>query len=77
MRVIISLDDYCKAYNLQTGVYSPLSYFVGSSELISISKEFKLKDGDFYPLPIYMPLRDKNLSDKALGKKSTKKKKDK
>ena len=30
------------------GVYSPLSYFVDSSDLISISKELKLKDGRFY-----------------------------
>ncbi len=69
MQIIISLDDYCKAYNLQTGIYNPLSYFVGSSDLISISKELKLKDGDFYPLPIYMPLRDQNLSGQVLGEK--------
>ncbi len=69
MQIIISLDDYCKAYNLQIGVYSPLSSFVGSSEFISISKEFKLNDGTFYPLPIYMPLRDKDLSADIIGKK--------
>ncbi len=69
MQIIISLDDYCKAYNLQIGIYSPLSYFVGLSDLISISKEFKLKDGTFYPLPIYMPLRDQNLSAHIMGKK--------
>jgi sulfate adenylyltransferase len=67
MQILISLDDYCKAYNLHIGVYSPLSYFVGSSDLISIANELKLKDGSFYPLPIYLPLRDKNLSDKVLG----------
>ncbi len=69
MQIIISLDDYCKAYNLQIGVYRPLIYFVGSSELSSIAKEFKLKNGSFYPLPIYLPLRDKNLLDKVSGKK--------
>ena len=69
MQIRISFDDYCKAYNLQIGVYSPLSYFVGSSDLISISKELKLKDGNFYPLPIYMPLRDQNLSDKIMGER--------
>ena len=67
MQILISLDDYCKAYNLQIGVYSPLSYFVGSSDLISIAKELKLNDGSFYPLPIYMPLRDQNLSAQVLG----------
>ena len=69
MEILISLDDYCKAYNLQIGVYSPLDYFVGSSDLNSIAKELKLKDGSFYPLPIYLPLRDENLSDLVLGKK--------
>ena len=67
MQILISLDDYCKAYNLQIGVYSPLSNFVGSSDLISIAKELKLTDGSFYPLPIYMPLRDQNLSGQVLG----------
>ena len=61
MQILIALDDYCKAYNLQVGVYSPLSYFVGSSDLISIAKKLKLTDGSFYPLPIYMPLRKHNL----------------
>ena len=69
MRILISLDDYCKAYNLQIGVYSPLSNFVGSSDLISIAKELKLTDGSFYPLPIYMPLRDQNLSGQVLGER--------
>ena len=69
MEILISLDDYCKAYNLQIGVYSPLDYFVGSSELNSIAKELKLKDGSFYPLPIYLPLRDENVSDLVLGEK--------
>ena len=69
MQILISLDDYCKAYNLQIGVYSPLDHFVGSSDLISIAKELKLKDGSFYPLPIYLPLRDENLSDLVLGEK--------
>ena len=69
MQIIISLDDYYKAYNLHTGVYSPLSSFVGSSDLISISKELKLKDGIFFPLPVYMPLRDQNLSGHIMGKK--------
>ncbi len=69
MQILISLDDYCKAYNLQIGVYSPLSYFVGSSDLISIAKKLKLRDGSFYPLPIYMPLRDQNLSGKVWGQK--------
>ena len=69
MQILISLDDYCKAYNLQIGVYSPLSYFVGSSDLISIAKEIKLADGSFYPLPIYMPLRDPNLSVDVLGER--------
>ena len=69
MQIIISLDDYCKSYNLQTGVYAPLYHFVGSSDLSSISKELKLKDGNFYPLPIYLPLRDQNLSNKILDKK--------
>ena len=62
MKIIISFDDYCKAYNLQIGVYSPLSYFVGSSDLIRISRELKLRDGTFYPLPIYLPFRDHNFS---------------
>ncbi len=69
MKILLSLDDYCKAYNLQIGVYSPLSYFVDSSDLISIAKEFKLKDGTFYPLPIYMPLRDRNLSNQISGQR--------
>ena len=69
MQLIISLDDYCKAYNLQLGVYSPLSRFVGSSDFISISKDFKLKDGTFYPLPIYLPLRDQNLSEHIMEEK--------
>jgi len=68
MKIIITLDDYCKAYNLQIGVYSPLTSFVGSSDLLSISRELKLKDGTFYPLPVYMPLRDQNLSDHVMGK---------
>ena len=69
MEIIISFDDYCKAYNLQIGVYSPLDYFVGSSDLNSIAKELKLDNGYFYPLPIYLPLRDEKLSDQVLGKK--------
>ncbi len=69
MQIIISLDDYCKAYNLHTGIYSPLTCFVGSSELVSISKEFKLKDGKFYPLPIYLPLRDQDLLGQISGKR--------
>ena len=69
MQILISLDDYCKAYNLQIGVYSPLDYFVGSSDLISIAKDLRLKKGSFYPLPIYMPLRDENLSDKVFGER--------
>ena len=69
MQILISLDDYCKAYNLQTGVYSPLSRFVGSADLISIAHELKLNDGNFYPLPIYLPLRDQNLSEQLLGQK--------
>ena len=69
MQILISLDDYCKAYNLQIGIYNPLAYFVGSYDLISIAREFKLKDGSFYPLPIYMPLRDQNLSDQVVGKR--------
>ena len=67
MQIIISLDDYCKAYNLQKGIYSPLSYFVGSLDLISISKELKLNDGEFYPLPIYLPLREEDLSGQVSG----------
>ena len=67
MQISISLDDYCKAYNLQIGVYSPLKHFVSSFDLISIANNFKLKDGSFYPLPIYLPLRDENLSDKIIG----------
>tara|TARA_B100000902_G_scaffold355778_1_gene368954 strand:+ start:131 stop:1183 length:1053 start_codon:yes stop_codon:yes gene_type:complete len=69
MQILISLDDYCKAYNLQIGVYSPLFCFVGSSDLNSIAKELKLKDGSFYPLPIYLPLRDENVSALVLGEK--------
>ena len=69
MQILISLDDYCKAYNLQIGVYSPLDYFVGSSDLISIAKDLRLKQGSFYPLPIYMPLRDQNLSGQVLGER--------
>ncbi len=69
MQIQISLDDYYKAYNLQIGVYSPLDYFVGSSDLISIAKALKLKNGSFYPLPIYMPLRDQNLSSQVLGER--------
>ena len=69
MQLFISFDDYCKAYNLQLGVYCPLTYFVGSSELISIAKDLKLKDGSFFPLPIYMPLRDQSLLDQVLGKR--------
>ena len=69
MQLVISFDDYCKAYNLQIGVYNPLSCFVGSSDLISIAKELKLQDGSFFPLPIYMPLRDKDLSGSILGKR--------
>ena len=69
MQILISLDDYYKAYNLQIGVYSPLSYFVGSSDLISIAKELKLRDGSFYPLPIYLPLREENLSSQVWGEK--------
>ena len=69
MQILISLDDYCKAYNLQIGVYSPLSCFVGSSDLISIAKELKLKEGSFYPLPIYMPLRDQNISGQVFGER--------
>ena len=66
MQILISFDDYCKAYNLQIGVYRPLSSFVGSSDLICISRELKLKDGNFYPLPIYLPLRDDNFLGQAL-----------
>ena len=69
MQILISLDDYCKAYNLQIGIYSPLNYFVGSSDLLNIAKELKLKDGSFYPLPIYLPLRDQNLADQVLGER--------
>tara|TARA_B100000214_G_scaffold373791_1_gene354886 strand:+ start:147 stop:1199 length:1053 start_codon:yes stop_codon:yes gene_type:complete len=69
MQILISLDDYCKSYNLQIGVYSPLNFFVGSSDLISIAKDLRLKNGIFYPLPIYLPLRDQNLSDKVFGEK--------
>tara|TARA_B100000700_G_C14925647_1_gene799298 strand:+ start:167 stop:1222 length:1056 start_codon:yes stop_codon:yes gene_type:complete len=69
MQISISLDDYCKAYNLQIGVYSPLTYFVGSSDLISIAKELKLENGSFYPLPIYMPLRDQEFLGYVFGEK--------
>jgi len=69
MQILISFDDYCKAYNLGIGVYSPLSCFVGSSDLVSISRDLKLNDGTFYPLPIYLPLRDENLSTQVLEKK--------
>jgi len=69
MQLVITFDDYCKAYNLQIGVYKPLSYFVGSSDLISIAKELKLQDGSFYPLPIYMPLRDQSLAGQVLSKR--------
>ena len=69
MQILLSLDDYCKAYNLQIGAYSPLSCFVGSSDLISISKEFKLKDGTFYPLPVYLPLRDRSLLNQVSGQR--------
>ena len=69
MQILLSLDDYCKAYNLQIGVYRPLSYFVGSSDLISIAKELKLQGGSFYPLPIYMPLRDQSLAGQVLSKR--------
>ena len=34
-----------------------------------ILKELKLEDGSFYPLPIYMPLRDPNLSVQVLGER--------
>ncbi len=69
MEITISLDDYCKAYNLQIGVYRPLAHFVNSFDITSIAKDFKLKDGSFYPLPIYLPLRDQNLSRQLSGKK--------
>ncbi len=69
MQLYISLDDYCKAYNLQIGVYSPLNHFVDSSNLNIIAKELKLKDGSFYPLPIYLPLRNDNCSGLVLGEK--------
>ena len=69
MQILISLDDYCKAYNLHIGVYSPLDYFVGSSDLNSIAKDLKLNDGSFYPLPIYLPLREESLSSLISGEK--------
>ena len=69
MKIFLTLDDYCKAYNLQIGVYSPLDYFVGGSDFLSISNDFKLKDGSFYPLPIYLPLRDENLLGPGFEKK--------
>ena len=68
MQILITLDDYCKAYNLQIGVYSPLVYFVGSSELISIANELKLKDVPFNPPQDLIKWAEKTLNLKSTEK---------
>ncbi len=54
MRTIeITRDHYTDLEKLAMGVYSPVSGFMGEAEFWSVVDDFKLRSGEFFPLPIY------------------------
>lgn len=52
MRLNINRDQYLELEKLALGVFSPLSGFMGEGDFHSCVYDFKLKSGEFFPLPI-------------------------
>jgi len=53
--------------NIATGVYSPLTGFIGNDDLQSILKSMKLSNGLVWPIPILLDIKEKESSKLNVG----------
>ncbi len=56
MNIKINRKNFLDIVNLKQGVFSPLSKFVSIKDFLSISNEYHLDNGDFFPFPIFLNL---------------------
>ena len=55
---IINLNyyQYNELEKLCWGSFSPVNYFMSSGDLISVINNFHLRNGKFFPLPIFLDI---------------------
>ena len=49
-------DQTLDALDLTIGYFHPLNAFMGESEIISVAENFKMPDGTFFPMPVFLDL---------------------
>ena len=53
MKLNIKKDKLADILNLQFGVFNPLKEYVSKIDFVSIVNKHRLKNGKFFPFPIY------------------------
>ena len=56
MKINISYDNLLDIVNIKYGVYYPLKKFVSKQDFLSITDKYRLKNNQFFPLPIFINL---------------------
>src|SRR3990167_9426045 len=57
--VQLSQRSLCDLELLAVGAFSPLDRFMGRADYIAVLEEMRLCDGTLFPIPITLPIHDK------------------
>ena len=69
LKVEISFDSYLELENISNGSFYPLSGFMNKEDFISVCKTMRLTNGKIFPIPIILPISDKDKEKIELGRK--------
>ena len=58
-KIEIDKKNFLEICNINHGVYHPLKNFMNKEDIMSVSSEMKMKNGIFFPLPIYLIINNK------------------
>ena len=59
MRINLKYNNFLDLINIKHGVYSPVREFLSKEDFLSVVKNYHLKNGKFFPLPIFINISQK------------------